>query len=265
VADATSAHVHRDALGAPWSPLVADLAGVPEVRIRAGADRVGELATATAGFRDQFYGLAGAVVEAAAHDESAASPRLVTVGLIDVLACRWGERATRFAGARLHRPVVDLAKVPDDLQAWVQGQLRPKLLVATQTKVLEVAIDEDGTLVPSTPVIAVHAASDRLWHLAAALSAPPVSALAMRLALGTALVPTALKLSAKQVLGLPLPVVRIAWDEGAALARHLARYFAGATDPALRRKGLIAFGSAMCAAYDVDPADVLEWWLGRIG
>jgi hypothetical protein len=92
---------------------------------------------------------------------------------------------------------------------------------------------------------------------------------ALHLALGTALLPSALKLSAKQVLALPLPVDAAAWNDGAALARDLARARTaapgpGAVDPAILRKAFVAFGVAMCAAYRVDPDEVLEWWLTRI-
>src|SRR5690606_11446726 len=45
-----------------WSPLVSDLLGVPRARVR---DRgvLADIAELTADFRDQYYGLRGAVVE----------------------------------------------------------------------------------------------------------------------------------------------------------------------------------------------------------
>jgi hypothetical protein len=71
---------------------------------------------------------------------------------------------------------VALEELAREIAAWVRAQLRPKLVLATQTKVVEVAVDERGDVVPSTPVVAIHAPAEQLWALAAALSAPPVSA-----------------------------------------------------------------------------------------
>ena len=46
------------AVGGPtWAPLIADAAGVPAVALAGGHGRLGDLATATAGFRQHFYGL----------------------------------------------------------------------------------------------------------------------------------------------------------------------------------------------------------------
>jgi hypothetical protein len=184
----------------------------------------------------------------------------VTSGLIDVLRCTWGERHARFAGVEYRRPVARLERATPAAADWVAAQLRPKVLVATQTKVLEATVDETGDLVPSTPVVAVHADPERLWHLAAALSAPPITAHALHVAAGAALSTGAVKLSARQVLELPLPVDPEAWDRGAALARDAAR----ATSAAARRATLATLGTVMCAAYGVTAEGVVEWWLDRI-
>jgi methylase of polypeptide subunit release factors len=240
--------------GRSWAPLVADLTGIPEVEPRSDGC-VRDLATATAGFRDQFYGLVGAVREGA---RDVAPARLITAGLVDPLDVAWGRRAARFAGVRYRCPVVDLDAVRPEVRRWVQAQLVPKVVVATQTKVVEAAVDECGDLVPSTPVIAVHMPPHALWHVVAALSAPPVTALAMRATLGSALSSDAVKLSARQVLDLPLPVDRAAWDTAATLARAVP-----ATAPEGRREALAAFGAAACAAYDVAASTVLPWWLDR--
>jgi hypothetical protein len=188
------------------------------------------------------------------------APRLVTSGLVEPLEVAWGRSPVRFAAQRWHRPVVHLDAVDPSVARWVRAQLVPKLVVATQTKVLEVAVDEDGIFVPSTPVIAVHAPKERLWHLAAALSAPPITALALGASLGTALSAGAVKLSARQVLALPLPAHEDAWDDAAALARRVLAM----VDPAKRRDALAAFGAAGCAAYGVEPGELLEWWLERL-
>ncbi|HEX7094889.1 MAG TPA: N-6 DNA methylase [Acidimicrobiales bacterium] len=244
-----------------WAPLVADLTGVPIVSLQA-AGRVGDLATATAGFRDEYYGLVDAVREHEPHephDDRGPHPKLVTAGLIDPLVCHWGALPARFARRRWRRPVVELDALHDDLARWVHAQLVTKLVVATQTRVLEVAVDADGDLVPSTPVIAVHAPAERLWHLAAAISAPPVSALAVRTVLGAALSADAVKLSARQVLDLPLPAHRAAWDAAAAAARAVP-----ASRGDGRRRALERYGVAACEAFGVDPDAVMPWWLARL-
>jgi methylase of polypeptide subunit release factors len=239
---------------AGWTSLVVDLTGLPMPRIRAEGV-VADVATATAGFRDQFYGLVGSVHEAAPGDER---PRLVTSGLIDVLDTSWGSTPARFAGARWNRPVVAVDGLGDAVARWVHAQLVPKLVLATQTKVLEVAVDEQGDAVPSTPVIAVHAPADRLWHLAAALSSPPISAVAHQRGFGAALSTDALKLSARQVLELPLPADHAAWDEAARCAQKVP-----GTQGNARREALAAFAAAGCAAYGVADDDLVAWWLHR--
>ena len=96
-----------------------------------------------------------------------------------------------------------------------------KLLVATQTTVVEVVADPAGDMVPLTPLVVVEPEPEELWHLAAALSAPAVSAMAARLSVGAARSAGRIKLSARQVADLPVPTDRTAWDEGAGLAMAL--------------------------------------------
>ena len=180
----------------------------------AGTDRLGQIASATAGFRDQFYGLAPYVIDLRTADDHA-FPRLVTCGVIDPGQCAWGQRSLRFAGKRYEHPRVDLAAMTDNpLRRWVADRLVPKVVLATQTKVLEAAVDVDGTWIPSTPVIAVHAPPDQLFRVAAVLLAPPVSAWASSVYAGVALTSDAIKLSARQVLEIPLPTTVAAWERG---------------------------------------------------
>ena len=245
------------ATSSSWAGLVADLLGTPIVDL-VTSGQVGDIATATAGFRDEYYGLVGAVVERG--DSIAATPRLVTSGLIDVLACHWGTRPARFARVRYVAPVVDVDKVEGRVGVWVRARLRPKLLVATQTKVIEVVVDEVGDLVPSTPVIAVHADESQLWLLAAALTAPCVSAYALAQVAGAALGADAIKLAARQVLALPLPGDRALWERGATLAK-LAQH--AADDE--RRHLLDELGHTMDAAFGITDPAVFAWWAQRRG
>lgn len=240
-----------------WAPLIGDLTGAPIVEVRS-ARSVADVATATAGFRDEYYGLVPAVREGAVADNS---PRLMTVGLIDALQCRWGRVPARFARTRWSEPVVDLDRIVDErVRRWVSERLTPKILLATQTKTIEVVVDETGRLVPLTPIVSVHAPVDRLWHLAAALTSPPIAAVAFRRAAGSALVADALKLSASQVLALPLPIDGEAWDAGADAARSAAT----ATDEAGYRRSMTELGHHLCDAYEVEAEPLTGWWLGRL-
>jgi hypothetical protein len=244
-----------------WSPLVSDLLGVPRVRVAAG-DVVRDAAAVTADFRDQYYGLRGAVVE-----DGCAGPgdvMLVTTGLIDLAHCAWGERETRFDGRRYAAPRVQLERLEPELQRWAALRLRPKILLATQTKVLEAVVDEAGVMLPTTPLITVMPRDPgMLWHLAAALCSPLVTAIAMERHAGVALSAGAIKLSAGQVGQLPLPRPSRQWDEGARLFGEAS----AAADSAAHHTLLVRFGEVMCAGYELDGDErraLMEWWTKRL-
>ncbi|MFN8017002.1 MAG: hypothetical protein U0P45_02640 [Acidimicrobiales bacterium] len=136
-----------------WSPLLADLQGLPTCEVRTSGV-LGDLASATADFRDQYYGLAPHVVDREVAND-AAWPRLVTAGAIDPATLRWGARPTRFNKATYQHPRVDLAALPERLGAWARARLVPKVLLATQTRVPEALADPTGALLPSVPVVSV--------------------------------------------------------------------------------------------------------------
>ncbi|MEJ7582916.1 MAG: DEAD/DEAH box helicase [Acidimicrobiales bacterium] len=151
-----------------WSMLTRSAYATPVVALAADSGTLADLATATAGFRNEFYGLVphvreGAEGSAADHDGRCGTGTdlapLVTVGAIDPLWCSWGAGPVRFAGRRWTRPVVDLTSLTGDptLHRWVVDRLVPKVLVATQTRVVEAVVDEEGAFVPSVPTIAVAA------------------------------------------------------------------------------------------------------------
>lgn len=240
-------------LTAEWSPLMAGALGIPPVHLTSSAGTVGDVADCTADFRDQYYGLAAYVHEAA--DCPAGAP-LVTSGLIDPARCRWGSAMTRFLRRRWQAPVVDLEALQAEprLAAWAQRRRVPKVLVATQGRVIEAVADVAGDWLPSVPTITVTTDEDKLWHVLAVLLAPPVSAHAAARYAGAALSTRAVKLSARQVAHLPLPPRRQAWDRGAELVEVAQTT---GSDPDLRE-----FGQTMCHAYDTSE-DVLFWWLSR--
>jgi predicted RNA methylase len=224
----------RDAAAPTWSHL---RPGAPAAVHAGRSGTVGDLATAAAGWRDQFYALAGVV------DEGRGNP-LVTSGLIDAGHLAWGERPARVGGRRYDRPAVDPARLEGRIRAWVDARLEPKVLVATQTRVVEAAPDPDGRTIPMTPVISVHPHDpDDTWRLAAALTAPAATAWAVRHYGGVGLHGDAVKLAAGQVLTVPLPEDDDAWRR--------------ATD-ALRRGDVLG-----CATALNDDPELLAWWRAR--
>gem|GEM_PF-53941 len=265
--------ISRLARGQTWSPVMADTIGVPCVRLARSA-LLEQIASAGADFRDEYYGLRGAVFEGETdrEDEPISHPRLITTGLIDPLECRWGVSATRFDRRAWLRPRVDLDRLDLDgggaggeggrMGAWATRRLVPKILLATQTKVLEPVVDEQGRWLPVTPTISVM--PDRpedLWLVAAVLCAPPVTAWAMARYAGAGLSPEAIRLSARQVEQIPLPTSRGAWEVAAGAARQAQR---NAKDrPVL----LLEVARLMCDAYRLSRRTrdrTMAWWQGRL-
>lgn len=242
-----------------WATFLALARDVPSVSIDHSAT-LGQLCQATADFRDQFYGVAPHVVDSV--DGGADQPRLVTVGLIDPAHLRWSERKTKIGGQTFEHPRVPLEALDSKLRSWATSRLRPKILVATQSRVVEVVVDEVGELLPSVPVISVFAEPDQLWRVAACLTSPPVAAWALHRYLGTALSIDALKLSARQIELVPIPLDSEAWAEG-------ARFFKQASEAATqleRNAFLRSLGEIMCQAYRVEnPGHVFNWWARRMG
>ena len=52
-------------------------------------------------------------------------------------------------------PAVDPSKVEPAIAGWIAERLVPKVLVASQTKVIEAIVDADGVMIPCTPVVTV--------------------------------------------------------------------------------------------------------------
>lgn len=239
-----------------WGSLAASYFGIPEVSLSADTGRIGDLATCTADFRDQFYGLVPFVRDGLRTGDA----RLVTSGLIDPAELRWGHATTRFARRQYDAPSVDLAALRADggLAAWADARLVPKVLVAGQGRVIEAVADEHGDWLPSVPVVTVapYDVGD-LWRLLAVTLAPPVVADAAARYLGTGLTPGSVKLSARQVAALPLPVDEAAWARGADLAR---RAQAGTDE---ERPAILAeVARVMTGAY-AGSDETLTWWLDR--
>ncbi len=256
------------AAASTWSPLIAAGFGVPACILRITSPRVvGEIARATADFRDQFYGLRGAIVERA-QQPSLQFPRLVTTKHIGLAECAWGGVDVRVHGVTRAHPCVDRAALQHDtaMHAWMEARLVPKILVATQTRVMEAWVDEEGSVLPLVPLLTVVAREDGecdLWMIAAALASPVIAARAVALFSGSALSSRAIKLSARQLLEMPLPIEHRAWHESAQHFRDASH----ALDSTQRRDILERYAHASCRAFGFhgdELAEVMRFWHERM-
>jgi hypothetical protein len=250
-----------------WAPLAADAAGVPAVTLRSRRT-LAQVAAATADFRDQYYGLRGLVVEDASLNGADRSrfPPLITSGLLDPGVCRWGDAGTRFDGRPFAAPRVDLDGLGrrTDLGPWSRARLVPKVLLATQTRILEAAVDDLGQWLPAVPVITVIPRDPAdVWRIAAAILSPVASAWALRFYGGAGLSADAIKLSARQAQAVPIPRRRPQWDRAGDLVRQAAH--AGQT----QRVSLLTEAATLtCAAHGLSARStdrLVSWWRSRAG
>jgi hypothetical protein len=245
------------ALGAPVLPPSLTPATLAD---RTAPGRLGDLATATAGFRDEYYGLVAACREWDG-DPGTEPNRLVTVGAVDPLTTTWGRRPYRFGGRTWQRPVIDVAALEPRVRQWTEQRLVPKVVLATQSRVLEPVVDRAGRLVPATPLVAVASDPDDLSLVAAVLLAPPVVAWAWQRWFGAALAVDALKLAARQVLELPLPADRLAWEEAASLVAEVDSTAPGPSADCARDTAA-EVAAIMNRAYGAGE-EVFAWWCRR--
>ncbi len=184
-----------------WTGIVTDRLGLPAIPHGLSVDgSIGQRARIRANFRDEYYGLAGSVVD------SSSGPPLVTSGLIDPGVCLWGRRPTRFGKQRFEAPRVDMGLLADRFRRWAESTLIPKVLVATQTRVIEAVSDPDGSWVPAVPVVRLEPLADvKAAEIAAVLTSPIASRLMWAHAAGTGLSPRSLRVSVRGLVDLPWP------------------------------------------------------------
>ena len=157
---------------------------------------LGDIARFTVDFRDQYYGLVGAV------GDDMDGPPLVTSGLIDPGVCRWSERPVRFAKQSFGAPRVALDRLSPALQRWAHDRLVPKILIANQTKVIEAVHDERGEWLPSVPVITC--TTDDPSRVLAVLSSPAANEWVRHHAAGSGLSANTVRLNPRLLASIPL-------------------------------------------------------------
>jgi hypothetical protein len=213
---------------------------------------LGDVAEVTAGFREEFYVVARHIEEAGSDDRR---PRLVTSGSVEPGRVLWGERPTRVDGRSYRCPVVDVEALArsaaDDpavrrLRARLERRTSPKVLVATQTRIIEAVADPDGGLWPSVPVVSVVPTDPGVdvWDLLAVLSSREATRFMARRSLGTGLASGTMRVSARVLPGLPLPEDRAAWR----VAADRLRAGAPVDDPAVLDAMSTAFDRTSAAA-----------------
>jgi len=233
---------------ASWAALATAAMGFPDVPRYQSSGTIGDIAAATADFRDQYYGLKPAIVECGEQMDEGAVP-VVTTGVLDPARCQWGRQPIRLFGTKWNRPGITISALDPQMQAWATGRLVPKVMLPTQTRTLEPVLDVAGRWLPSVPIITITTPDpEDLSRVAAVLACPLVSLLAIHRSLGTARSPKAIKLSASEVLMLPTPIDQDAWSEAAGrfeLAQH-------AKDQTACDAHLHACATLMLGAYRVD-------------
>ncbi|MEY2416812.1 MAG: hypothetical protein QOH53_2146, partial [Ilumatobacteraceae bacterium] len=187
----------RIPMPAQWAGLIADTVEAPH-----DGPVLGDIAAFTADFRDQYYGLVGAV------SDGVEGPPLITSGLIEPNECWWGRRSVRFAKQTFTAPRVDVQSLSPALQRWAAQRLVPKILIANQTRRIEAIIDRDGSWLPSVPVITC--TTDRLDDVASVLHTDAATEWVRYHAAGSGLSATSVRLTARLLASIPLPATMVA-------------------------------------------------------
>ena len=174
-----------------WSGLLTGSSAAPY-----DGPTLGTIAAFTVDFRDQYYGLIGAVGD----DE--AGPPLITSGLIEPGRSLWGERTVRFAKQHFAAPRVAVERLSPSLQKWAAARLVPKILIANQTKLIEAVHDVDGQWLPSVPVITC--VTDEPERVLAVLASDAANMWVHQHAAGSGLSATSVRLNPKLLASIPL-------------------------------------------------------------
>ncbi len=257
-----------------WSGLLARAMGVPVVQpAPPGGLCLEDFANCTAGFRDEFYALAEAAVEFDQRPGATAArtARLVTSGMIEPGRLDWGVGERRLAGRGMLRPVVDvdgLTAISEKVQRWARQRTVPKVLVASQTRILEAVLDRCGDCIGVTPVISVeprrnadHAGCEGsrmpIEAIAGLIAAPSSSARVAAVSAGTGRSTGSLRISASVLGSLPFPRM-------AGSIERLAATWCRLEEAATSGGDLVRLGAELDSALGLVDTEVLDWWAERV-
>lgn len=233
-----------------WGHLIAQARGVPVLGSLHTAGLLGDRADLNANFRDQYYGLVPAVRDSG-PDRDAHQPPLITTGLIDPGVCHWGTRPARFAKHVFIAPRVNLEALDPAMTAWAERKLVPKVLVATQTRVLEAVADPTGAWLPGVPITSVVPRNPdpaAVWEIAAVLTSPVATLAAWWSSAGSGLSARSLRINPRLIAATPWP----AGDLDQAVAH-------------LKAGEIGACGRAVAAAFAMDSDHAgIQWWLDAL-
>lgn len=263
-----------------WSVLASRACGVPNLRLDPHLPTLRTWLDATADFRDVYYALRDLIIDAPNPNASPSSnPNsnlipILNTGLIELAATSWGRAHARLFRQRWLRPAFDLAQAQQHpfLTRVLPLRLRPKLILATQTRVIEAFVDAQGTWMPTTPLISLtpRDGAPDLYTIAAALCSPVATLVAARRTFGTSMSPRAIKLAAREVLDLPIPHDPAALAPAAHAFREAAASHANAdhsnSDPVGYAAALQTYAHHAVAAYALPASDqdrILHWWHAR--
>lgn len=247
-----------------WALLAVDETSLPVLVSPLRAERtLADVATVAADFRDQFYALSEVVQEFEEAGEDAFP--IVVTGAVDPARLLWGVRESRLNRTAWQRPAVkrDVIQSHPVLADWSKARLQPKILVASQTRVVEAVVDESGSWLPCTPLLTVMPVAVDLWSLAAAIGSPVAARWARIHTTGAARSAEAIKLSASQMRNLPVP------DESSTLqaAGEAFRTAQQTQDDAVYVASLIESARLACDAYGLstnETDEMVGWWSGRL-
>lgn len=251
-----------------WSAMAARACGVPNLRLDDSLPTLRTWLDATADFRDAYYALRELVVDAPPAHGTDLVPILNT-GLIELGATSWGRTPARLFRSRWLRPAFERSRAQDHpfLSRVLPLRLRPKIILATQTRVIEAFVDEWGQWMPTTPLISLTPRENApdLFTITAALCSPVSTLVAARRTFGTSMSPRAIKLAAREALDLPIPpdTSRLA---SAASSLRAAATAHESSDNAGYEDAILQFAGHAIAAYDLAREDhrcVLSWWRSR--
>ncbi len=176
----------------PWP-----LRPVPDTR---GCVALGSLARCTDGATvSEAYALRDALRDG---EPGPGDVRVANSGTIDPLTFLWGQRELRYLGRRIARPVIDREALPPRRREQAAA---PKLIVASMTRVLEAAVDSDGSWYGAKSTVVVVPTAVPLPWLAVCLCAPTASEWYRAVWGGLALQGGHLRVGSRQLEALPVP------------------------------------------------------------